>query len=188
VDGVELADYWGCDGHKWLNVPYDSGFVFCRRPEVHAAAVSYTAAYLTGSGIGEPVGADLTLSSSRRARGFAVWAALQQLGRDGIAELIDHDCRLARRFADGLASGGLAIVNDVVLNQVLVAVGEVSTIDRIIATMQQEGTCWVGGTTWRGRRLLRVSVSNWSTTNEDDDRSVDAILAAVWRVREDGSS
>lgn len=176
VQGVELADSWACDGHKWLNVPYGSGFAFCSRPDVHAAAVSYTAAYLTGSGFGTAAGADLTLASSRRATGFAVWAALRQLGREGVADLVDRCCALARRFADGLADGGLEVVNDVVLNQVLVAVGDQPRTDRIAEAVQADGTCWLGATTWRGRRLLRVSVSNWSTTAEDVDRSVAAIL------------
>ena len=179
VDGVELADSWGCDGHKWLNVPYDSAYAFVARPDVHVAAVSYTAAYLTGSGVGVAGGGDLTLSSSRRARGFATWAALRQLGRDGVADLVEGCCRLASRFADGLASGGLEVVNDVVLNQVLVHVGDEATTERTIAAIQHDGTCWLGGTTWRGRRLLRVSVSNTSTTEEDVDRSVAAVLAAV---------
>jgi glutamate/tyrosine decarboxylase-like PLP-dependent enzyme len=179
VDGVELADSWGCDGHKWLNVPYDSAYAFCSRPDAHAAAVSYTAAYLTGSGVGAAAGADLTLSSSRRARGFATWAALRQLGRHGVAEVVDRCCRLARRFADGLAAGGLDVVNDVELNQVLVHVGDEETTEAVIAAVQRDGTCWLGGTTWRGRRLLRVSVSSWSTTEDDVDRSVEAVLAAV---------
>lgn len=179
VDGIELADSWGCDGHKWLNVPYDSGFAFCARPEVHAAAVSYTAAYLTGSGAGTAAGADLTLSSSRRARGFATWAALRQLGRDGVADLVERCCGHARRFAEGLDAGGLEVVNDVVLNQVLVAIGSEAATDRAIAEIQRDGTCWLGGTTWRGRRLLRISVSNWSTTASDVDRSVGAILKAA---------
>jgi glutamate/tyrosine decarboxylase-like PLP-dependent enzyme len=182
VDGVELADSWGCDGHKWLNVPYDSAYAFCSRTDVHAAAVSYTAAYLTGSGVGTAAGADLTLSSSRRARGFATWAALRQLGRGGIAELVERSCALARRFADGLAAGGLEIVNEVVLNQALVLVGGQDATERIIAAVQQDGTCWLGGTTWHGHRLLRISVSNWSTTEDDIDRSIDAVLGAVAAV------
>jgi glutamate/tyrosine decarboxylase-like PLP-dependent enzyme len=182
VDGIELADSWACDGHKWLNVPYDAGYVFCRDPEVHAAAVSYTAAYLTGSGSGAAVGADLTLGSSRRARGFATWAALRELGRDGVADLVTRCCDLARRVAAGLTAGGLEVVNDVVLNQVLVAVGDHDATERIIGAIQTDGTCWLGGTTWRGRRLLRISVSNWSTTDEDVDLSVRAILAAAGRV------
>jgi len=178
VDGVELADSWGCDGHKWLNLPYDSGFVFCAHPEDHAAAVSYTASYLVGSG-GTVGGSDYALESSRRARGFTAWAGLRELGRDGVAELVDRCCALARRFADGLAAGGAEIANDVVLNQVLVGFGDDTETDRVIAAVQREGTCWVGGTTWRGRRLMRVSVSNFSTTEEDVDASVASVLRAM---------
>ncbi|MFF5989609.1 pyridoxal phosphate-dependent decarboxylase family protein [Prauserella flavalba] len=175
VDGIELADSWATDGHKWLNVPYDSGFAFCARPDVHTAAVSYTAPYLVAEG-GTMGPADHTLESSRRARGFAVWAALRELGRDGVAELVDRCCLLARRFAAALADGGAEIGNDVVLNQVLVRFGDDARTDRVVDGVQREGTCWLGGTTWRGRRYLRVSVSNWSTTESDVDRSAEAIL------------
>ncbi len=178
VAGLEQADSWGCDGHKWLNLPYDSGFAFCAHPRVQAEAVSYTAAYLTGSGGAAVAAADLTLESSRRARGFAAWAGLRQLGRDGVADLVDRPCRLARRFADALTAAGLEVVNDVVLNQVLVGFGDADA-DRVVAAVQAEGTCWLGGTTWRGRRLMRISVSNWSTTEDDVDRSVEAILRAA---------
>ncbi len=174
VDGLEQADSWGCDGHKWLNLPYDSGFAFCAHPRVHADAVSYTAPYLVGSGA-VPGAADLTLESSRRARGFAAWAGLKELGRDGVAALVDRSCTLARRFADQLTAGGLEVVNDVVLNQVLVGFDD-ADVERVVAAVQEDGTCWLGGTTWRGRRLMRISVSNWSTTEEDVDRSVQAIL------------
>jgi glutamate/tyrosine decarboxylase-like PLP-dependent enzyme len=182
VDGVELADSWGCDGHKWLNVPYDAGFVFCARPDVHTAAVSYTAAYLVGSSGGAAAPSDFTLESSRRARGFATWAALRQLGRDGVAELVERCCRLTRRFADALAAGGADIANDVVLNQVLVRFGSDARTDRVIEGVQRDGTCWMGGTTWRGTRLMRISVSNWSTTEADVDRSVAAILRIAGQV------
>ncbi|MBW3614611.1 MAG: aminotransferase class V-fold PLP-dependent enzyme [Actinobacteria bacterium] len=176
VDGVELADSWACDGHKWLNVPYDSGYAFCARPDVHAAAVSYSAAYLVGSGSGSTAGADFTLESSRRARGFATWAGLRQLGRQGVADMIERSCRQARRFGHALAGGGAEIANEIVLNQVLVGFGDDSRTDRVIEGLQADGTCWMGGTTWRGRRLMRISVSNWSTTDDDVDRSVEAIL------------
>ncbi len=182
VDGVELADSWGCDGHKWLNLPYDTGFAFCARPDVHAAAVSYSAAYLVGSGGAPTAGADFTLESSRRARGFATWAGLRQLGRQGVAELVETSCRHARRFRDALGAGGADIANEVVLNQVLVGFGNGDRTDRVIEGVQADGTCWVGGTTWRGRRLMRVSVSNWSTTDEDVDRSVEAILRVAAAV------
>ncbi len=182
VDGLELADSWGCDGHKWLNLPYDSGFAFCAHPQVHAAAVSYTAAYLVGSGGTTAGPSDFTLESSRRARGFAAWAGLRELGREGVAELVEHPCQLARRFAGSLAAGGAEVVNDVVLNQVLVGFGDDDRTDRVITAVQQEGTCWMGGTTWHGRRLMRISVSNWSTTEADVDRSVEAILRVAAAV------
>ncbi|HEX9992422.1 MAG TPA: pyridoxal-dependent decarboxylase [Acidimicrobiales bacterium] len=181
VDGVELADSWACDGHKWLNVPYDSGYSFCAHPDVHAAAMTYTAAYLVGQG--DRAGhnpSDYVPESSRRARGFPTWAALRELGRDGVADLVERCCRLARRFAAGLdAADGVEVVNDVVLNQVLVGFGDDDRADRVVAAVQRDGTCWLGGTTWRGRRLVRIAVSNWSTTEDDVDRSVDAILRAA---------
>jgi len=175
VDGVELADSWGCDAHKWLNVPYDSAFALCARPEVQARSMALTAAYLTAPSA-SPGLAELTAEASRRARGFAVWAALRELGSEGLADLVERCCALARRFADGLAAGGAEICNDVVLNQALVGFGDDERPDRIIAGVQQDGTCWLGGTTWHGRRLMRVSVSNHSTTETDVDRSVAAIL------------
>ncbi|MGA4685046.1 pyridoxal phosphate-dependent decarboxylase family protein [Micromonospora sp. AB353] len=174
VDGLENADSWACDGHKWLNLPYDTAFAFCARPDAHAAAMSLAAAYLVGSG-GVPVGAELTAESSRRARGFAVWAGLRELGRDGVAALVERCCALARRFADGLSAAGFEVVNDVVLNQVLVGFGDDARTDRVVAAVQADGTCWAGGTTWRGRRLMRISVSNATTTEADVDRSVAAI-------------
>lgn len=182
VDGVELADSWGCDGHKWLNVPYDSGYAFCARPSTHVAALSYTASYLVGSGGAAAGPADLTVESSRRARGFATWAALQELGRQGVAELVERCCRLARRFATGLAAGGVEIANEVVLNQVLAGFGDDARTDRVVDAVQRDGTCWLGGTTWRGRRFMRISVSNHATTNDDIDRSVEAILRLAARI------
>jgi glutamate/tyrosine decarboxylase-like PLP-dependent enzyme len=175
VDGVELADSWGCDAHKWLNVPYDAAFSFCADPEAVAMAVSYTASYLTEARGAVPVPSDYILGSSRRARGFVVWAGLRQLGRDGLAEVVDRCCRLAGRFAESLAAAGFEIANDVVLNQVLVGFGDDDRTDRVIEAVQRDGTCWMGGTTWRGRRLMRIAVSNWSTTEDDVDQSVEAI-------------
>ena len=178
--GIEHADSWGCDAHKWLNVPYDSGLVFVSRPDVHAAAASYVAAYLVGSGQGTLGGSDFVLGSSRRARGFAVWAAIRELGRSGVAELVERNCALARRFADQLGDAGAEIANEVVLNQVLVGFGDDATTDAVIDRVQRDGTCWMGGTTWRGRRYMRISVSNHSTTEADVDRSVEAVLRC-WR-------
>jgi glutamate/tyrosine decarboxylase-like PLP-dependent enzyme len=182
VDGVELADSWGTDGHKWLNVPYDSAFAFCSRPRVAADAMSYTASYLVGSGTVNGM-ADLTAESSRRARGFAVWAALRELGTDGVAALVDRCCALARRFAAGLQrEAGAEIVNDIVLNQALVSFGD-SRTDRLVEAIQADGTCWLGATTWQGRRLVRISVSNAATTGDDIDRSVAAIARLAAGIR-----
>ncbi|NMH97730.1 pyridoxal phosphate-dependent decarboxylase family protein [Pseudonocardia acidicola] len=184
VAGVELADSWACDGHKWLNLPYDSGFAICSRPGVHVAALSYTASYLTGSGSADPAPADLTPESSRRARGFAAWAGLRELGAGGVAALVARCCALAVRFAGGLAAGGARIANDVVLNQVLVRFGDDgeagdARTDRVLEAVQRDGTCWMGGTTWRGRRYMRIAVSNATTTEADVDRSVAAVLRAA---------
>ena len=182
VDGIELADSWACDGHKWLNVPNDSGYAFCAHPDVHTTAVSYSAAYLVGSGTGAPgTLGDLTLESSRHARGFATWAALQELGRNGVADLVDRCCAHARRFAHELEQTGAEIANDVMLNQVLVSFGDDARTSAVIDAVQRDGTCWMGGTVWRGRRYMRIAVSNWATTTADVDRSVAAItrLAAA---------
>ncbi|RSM81398.1 aspartate aminotransferase family protein [Amycolatopsis sp. WAC 01375] len=176
--GLETADSWAVDGHKWLNVPYDSGYAFCAHPESHRAAMALTAAYLTGQGDGGVrAPSDFVPESSRRARGFATWAALSELGRAGIAEMVERCCALARRFAEKLeASEGITVVSDVVLNQVLVGFGDET--DRIVEAVQRSGECWMGATTWHGRRLMRISVSNWSTTEADVDRAVAAIQAA----------
>jgi glutamate/tyrosine decarboxylase-like PLP-dependent enzyme len=177
---MEGADSWGTDGHKWLNVPYDSGFAFCAHPDAHAASMSYTAAYLTGQGAAGPrAPGDFVLESSRRARGFAAWAALSELGRTGVADLVDRCCDLATRFAARLAAeDGIDVVNDVVLNQVLVRLGDTATTDRVVEAVQASGECWMGATTWHGERLMRISVSSWRTTEADVDRSVAAIVAA----------
>ena len=180
VDGIELADSWGTDGHKWLNVPYDSGYAFCAHPDAHAAAMAYSAAYLvsaTAPAIRSP--GDYVLESSRRARGFATWAALRELGRAGVAELVDRCCALARRFADALCAEGVAIGNDVVLNQVLARFGDDAVTDQVVGAAQADGTCWMGATTWKGKRYMRLSVSNHSTTEADIDRSAAAIVRAA---------
>jgi glutamate/tyrosine decarboxylase-like PLP-dependent enzyme len=179
--GAENADSWATDGHKWLNVPYDSGYVFCAHPAAHAASMSFTAAYLTGHGQGGlRAPSDYVPESSRRARGFATWAALRQLGRSGVAQLVERCCALARSFADQLgALEGVSIANDVVLNQVLVDFGGEERTDRVVERVQRSGECWMGATTWHGQRLMRISVSSWRTTDADVDRSVAAVLAAM---------
>ena len=179
VKGAEMADSWATDGHKWLNVPYDSGYAFCAHPEAHAAAMAYSAAYLGSPGTLRSPG-DFVTESSRRARGFATWAALRELGRAGVADLVERCCALAGRFADQLAEvDGVQIMNDVVLNQVLVHAGDDATTERMLDAVQRSGECWMGATTWHGRRLMRISVSNWMTTEADVDRSVATIAAAV---------
>jgi len=184
--GVERAHSVAADGHKWLNVPYDSGYAFCAHPEAHAAAMAYAAAYLVGQGEG-PVRnpSAFVPESSRRSRGMATWAALKELGRDGVVELVDRCCALARRFAaalDGVEGAG--VVNDVVLNQVLVRFGgSDEATQATIRAVQEDGTCWCGGTTWQGRAAMRISVSNWSTTEDDVDRSVEAMLRCFESTR-----
>jgi glutamate/tyrosine decarboxylase-like PLP-dependent enzyme len=145
------------------------------------AAMAFTASYLVGQGdsaVRNP--SDFVPESSRRARGLATWAALRQLGKAGIADLVERCCLLARKFATDLSSArGVEVVNDVVLNQVLVRFGDDDRTDRVITAVQRSGECWMGGTSWHGMRLMRISVSNWSTTEADVDRSVKAILAAA---------
>jgi glutamate/tyrosine decarboxylase-like PLP-dependent enzyme len=180
VRGSERADSWTTDGHKWLNIPYDSGLAFCAHPESHRAAMRVTAAYLVQNVDGrERDDVDWTPEFSRRARGFAVYAAIRSLGREGIADLVDRSCAHARRFAAALESGGAQILNDVVLNQVLVRFGDGAHTRAVIARVQEDGTCWLSGTEWNGEHAMRISVSNWRTTTEDVDRSVEAILAAA---------
>lgn len=175
VAGMEDADSWATDAHKWLNVPYDSGIAFVRHPDSLKAAMSVTADYLmTDSDYRNP--SDYTPELSRRARGVDVWAALKSLGRSGVAELIDRCCRLAARFADGFREAGFEILNEVVLNQVLVSFGDDDTNRKIIDAIQNEGTCWCGVTVWQGKTAMRISVSNWSTTNSDVDRSLQAMI------------
>ncbi len=174
VDGVGDADSWATDAHKWLNVPYDSGLVFCRNKSHLAAAMSTTAAYLVQTGEREPY--QYTPDFSRRARGVEVWAALRSLGREGVADLISRTCGYARQFADGLTKAGYQVLNDVVLNQVLVAFGDADTTRRVIADLQADGTCWCGGTVWQGQTAMRISVSSWATTSEDVEKSLAAML------------
>jgi glutamate/tyrosine decarboxylase-like PLP-dependent enzyme len=183
--GVEGADSWATDTHKWLNVPYDSGIAIVKHPAAHRAPFAASASYLMPTSGAERDPHDFTPEFSRRARGFAVYAALRSLGRRGVADLVDRLCLQAQRMAERLGrEPGVRILNDVVLNQVLVrfepASGDADAFTQaVIARVQRDGTCWLGGTLWRGQRAMRVSVSNWSTTEEVIDRSADAILSAV---------
>jgi glutamate/tyrosine decarboxylase-like PLP-dependent enzyme len=172
--GFADADSWATDCHKWLNVPYDSGLAFVKDPEQLRAAMVLSAAYLQAGDTREP--AHYTPDASRRARGVEVWAALRSLGRGGLAEMIERNCRLATRFAEGLRQAGYTILNEVVLNQVLVSFGDAATTRRVIAAIQSDGTCWCGGTEWQGHVAMRISVSCWATTEEDVDRSLAAML------------
>ena len=180
VRGAERADSWASDCHKWLNVPYDSGIVFCAHPEPHREAMTTTASYLVIQE--DPRRRDAvnwTPEFSRRARGLAVYAALRSLGRTGVADLVDRCCGHARLFAELLEASGAEILNDVVLNQVLVRFGGGDRTREVIERVQQDGTCWLGGTEWQGEQAMRISVSNWRTTRDDVERSVAAILAAA---------
>jgi glutamate/tyrosine decarboxylase-like PLP-dependent enzyme len=190
VAGAAGADSWATDAHKWLNVPYDNGIVIVAHPEPHRAAMTISAAYLAQTEGGERDPFDWVPEFSRRARGFTVWAALRSLGRSGVADLVERCCALARRFAERLAGEpGVEILNDVVLNQVLVRFsppgsGDADALTRdaltrdVVARVQADGTCWLGGTTWRGLAAVRISVSNWSTAEADVDVSAEAILRA----------
>jgi glutamate/tyrosine decarboxylase-like PLP-dependent enzyme len=176
VHGVAGADSWATDAHKWLNVPYDSGLAFVRDTGALNRAMSVTAAYLPQGEHREP--SQYTPELSRRARGVEIWAALRSLGRAGLSELIERNCRQARRFAEALAAGGCRILNEVVLNQVLVSFGDAARTRRVIERVQEDGTCWCGPTEWQGRTAMRISVSSWATRDEDVERSVAAILRA----------
>ncbi|MBI5769081.1 MAG: aspartate aminotransferase family protein [Verrucomicrobia bacterium] len=176
--GIADADSWATDAHKWLNVPYDSGLAFVRDPHALQAAMAITAEYLpTQSAQRNP--ADFTPELSRRARGVEVWAALRTLGRAGVAELVERNCAQARRFAARLSAAGCEILNEVVLNQVLVAFGEADRTRQVIEAIQAEGTCWAGVTVWQGRTAMRISVSSWATTDGDVERSAAAMIRAA---------
>jgi glutamate/tyrosine decarboxylase-like PLP-dependent enzyme len=175
VRGIEKADSWATDAHKWLNVPYDSGIAFVRDSRALSAAMAVSADYLPVEGEYRNPAA-FTPELSRHARGVEVWAALRSLGRSGLSDLIERTCRYAHRFADELQSAGYRVLNDVVLNQVLVSFGSAEVTKKIIAEIQQDGTCWCGSTVWQGQTAMRISVVSWATTDADVDRSIEAIL------------
>jgi glutamate/tyrosine decarboxylase-like PLP-dependent enzyme len=175
LEGVSSADSWAIDCHKWLNVPYDSGIVAVREGEHLRRALSAgNAAYLTQSAGREPW--QFTPDASRRARGVELWAAMRSLGRSGLREMIERNCRQAKLFADRLCAAGFSVLNEVVLNQVLVSFGSPEQTRRVIAGIQTDGTCWCAGTIWQGHTAMRISVSCWATTDEDVERSVAAMI------------
>jgi glutamate/tyrosine decarboxylase-like PLP-dependent enzyme len=188
VRGADAADSWTVDGHKWLNVPYDAGYAFVRDGVHLRAALTFGAPYYPDPAAGRE-NSHFVPESSRRARGFATWAALRSLGRSGVAELVESRCALARLMADRLRGDRVELLNDVVLNQVLIRFrprsGDADAFTReVIRRIQVEGTCWLGGTIWRGRAAARISISNAATTEADVERSAAAILACV-RAAED---
>jgi len=179
--GVERADSWAADAHKWLNVPYDSGLAFCRHPDAHRKAMGTQAAYLIQAEEHGPRDQlDWNPEFSRRARGFPVYAALRSLGRTGVAKLVEQACAHARRFAEELSLlPGCEVLNDVVLNQVLFRFGSDEETESVLAAVQASGEAWMSGTIWQGRRAIRISVSNWATTDDDVSRTLAAFSAAV---------
>ncbi|HSS22135.1 MAG TPA: aminotransferase class V-fold PLP-dependent enzyme [Pyrinomonadaceae bacterium] len=174
AQGMTDADSWATDFHKWLNVPYDSGIAIVREADSLRSAMAITADYLPTSEFRNP--SDFTPELSRRARGVEVWAALRSLGRRGVADLVEQNCRQATRFANGLRAAGFEVLNEVVLNQVLVKFGDAETTNRVIAEIQNDGTSWCGGTIWQGQTAMRISVSSWKTTDADVERSLEAMI------------
>ena len=176
--GLELADSWATDAHKWLNVPYDSGLAFVRDYQALKSAMAITAEYLPDQGSRRNP-SDFTPELSRRARGVEVYAALKSLGASGLARMIERNCAQARRFAEGLKAAGFEILNDVVLNQVVVSFGDAERTRKVIDAIQQDGTCWAGVTVWQGKTGMRISVSSWATRDEDVERSLEAMLTCA---------
>jgi glutamate/tyrosine decarboxylase-like PLP-dependent enzyme len=180
VSGFELADSWATDAHKWVNVNYDCGVVLVRDAGALRTAMTISAAYLKPGTLREP--ANQTPDASRRARGVELWAALKSLGKAGLAELIEQTCAHARRFAEGMCEAGYEILNDVVINQVLVSFGSAEQTLEVVRQVQEEGTCWCGGTVWQGKTAMRISVSCWATTDEDVEQSLASIVRIAREV------
>lgn len=180
VSGIEQADSWATDAHKWLNVPYDCGIVFVRdKAALFAAMSASTAAYIPTNTASEPF--QFVPEMSRQARAIPVWAGLKSLGKRGLEELIDRNCSQAQQFAKGLSEAGFTILNDVVLSQVLVHFGDADRTQKVIQKIQEEGVCWCGGTVWQGKPAMRISVSGWNTTDDDVRRSLDSMIRHMKR-------
>ncbi len=180
--GYELADSWATDAHKWLNVPYDSGIILCNHPKDLRTAMSMEGDYLDQSGSRIPY--QYTPELSRRARAIEIWAALHSLGKKGIENLIDRTCNYADKFALGIRNEGFEILNSVVINQVLVSFGDSQLNEKIVSEIQADGTCWVGTSKWKGKTVMRISVSSWATTEEDIEKSLEAIFRIAKKVRD----
>jgi glutamate/tyrosine decarboxylase-like PLP-dependent enzyme len=180
LDGFELADSWATDAHKWPNINYDSGIVFVRDAMALRSAMAISAAYLLPGTRREPT--HHAPEASRRARGIELWAGLKSLGRNGLADLIERACGHARQFALGLERAGFEILNDVVINQVLVSFGSAEKTTEVMRRIQEDGTCWCGGTAWKGRTAMRISVSSWATTEQDIEQSLAAMLRIAREV------
>ena len=170
--GIENADSWATDAHKWLNTPYDCGMTIVRDGDALRRSMAINAEYLPSD---QANPSDYTPEVSRRPRGVDAWAALRALGRSGLADLVERHCRLARRFAQAFTDAGFTVLNEVVLNQVLVSFGDAERTRQVIAAIQEDGTCWCGTTVWQGRTAMRVSVISWATTDADVERSIAAI-------------
>jgi glutamate/tyrosine decarboxylase-like PLP-dependent enzyme len=181
VAGVELADSWATDAHKWLNAPYDSGLAICRDPADLRRAMVFSAAYLTSDS--PRALAHLGLQMSQRARGVETWAVLAAQGRSGIAAMVDRMCELAQQMADLLSAAGASVLVPRALNQVLVQFDDDATTDAVIAAVQQDRTCWAGGTVWQGRHAMRVSVCDATTTSDDVVVAAQAVLRCWAAVR-----
>ncbi len=180
--GIEKADSWATDAHKWLNTPYDNGLAFVKDAKALTTSMSQNAAYLVQNGKRDPY--VFVPEMSRRARGVEVWAALHSLGRKGLADLVRRNCEFASLFAEKLKHAGFQILNEVVLNQVLVSFGEPGLTNRIIKRIQQDGTCWCGGTVWQNQTAMRISVSSWRTTPEDVNRSAEVMIRLAKEEKE----
>jgi aromatic-L-amino-acid decarboxylase len=174
TEGIDGADSWTTDGHKWLNTPYDSAMAICRDADDLASTMNSDAAYATASKLAQK---NLTMEFSRRARGLPIWAALRSLGRDGVAELVERHCAQAARLAEGLRDAGYEVCNRVVLNQVLVRAGSDAETIAVREAAQAAGEIWFGATVWEGRPAFRLSVSSWRTRDADIDRAIAQLRA-----------
>jgi glutamate/tyrosine decarboxylase-like PLP-dependent enzyme len=181
TQGFDQADSWATDAHKWPNVGYDSGLAIVRDGAALRASMRIMAAYLEPGSRREPM--NHTPEASRRARGVELWAALKCLGRSGLCALIERTCAHAQRFARGLKEGGFEVLNDVVINQVLVSFGAPEITREVIRRVQEDGTCWCGGTVWQGKTAMRISVSSWATTETDVERSLRAVIRSANQCR-----